>query len=45
MVDTIDSKSIAFWRGGSSPLQGKYVKRKKLTKEHKSLINSKDNSD
>lgn len=22
MVDTVDSKSIAFWRGGSIPLQG-----------------------
>lgn len=25
MVDTIDSKSIANKRGGSSPLQGKYL--------------------
>ena len=24
MVDTVDSKSTAYKRGGSSPLQGKY---------------------
>lgn len=32
MVDTVDSKSIALELGGSSPLQGNFIK--KLTKEN-----------
>ena len=29
MVDTVDSKSIAIWRGGSIPLQGNKLEIKK----------------
>ena len=29
MVDTVDSKSIAIWRGGSIPLQGNKLELKK----------------
>lgn len=36
MVDTIDSKSVAFRRGGSIPLQGKMQKKQK---ENLSLFN------